>query len=185
MHHTSATPYNLLVPLFMCRCCVFVCRRYVGFNADATLEGSFLAGPEVGFSITWSKQGTSSAIGHGEVAPTTFIQSQTYQKQENAPRAAPGGLVLCKPTSVWGLCGYFVTPRGAQKLADACFPLQLANPEDMDEKSEEWGINIDGTMSKRVKEKKLEAYLVLPPLVTSPNDHSTSDTEKKNTQNGG
>jgi len=138
---------------------------YLGFNADATLRGRFLAGPKMDFAIDWVRPESKKRYGHGEVCPTDFYECGT---------AASNNQVVCQPTELWGLCGYYISPRGAKRLKDACFPLTLAQPGD--DYYERRVINIDASMSKQIRCGKVEAYAVLPPLVTSPNDHVTSDT---------
>jgi len=79
------------------------------------------------------------------------------------PEKAPEGeLLLARVLDIHGICGYAVSGRGARRLLEACFPMTATS--------------IDGTISRQTREGRLQALIVIPPLVLSPNDHADSDT---------
>lgn len=79
------------------------------------------------------------------------------------PEKPPQGeLLLARVLDIHGICGYAVSARGARRLLEACFPMTATS--------------IDGTISRKTREGLLQAWIAIPPLVLSPNDHADSDT---------
>src|SRR5262249_3522433 len=79
--------------------------------------------------------------------------------------------------NAFGTVCYSMTPKGAQKLSAACFPLRndLFWLEALGRNICNFGI--DSVMNKYYKE--LRAYVVFPPLVWTENDKKTSDVACK------
>lgn len=90
-----------------------------------------------------------------------------------------GSTTLYRLNNAFGLCGYALSPSGARKLVELCFPMDnrplyirfwnKASPCK----------TIDMMMNCFFSE--LRSYVCFPPLVLSPNDHTTSTTLKRET----
>jgi len=79
------------------------------------------------------------------------------------PTTGPWRRLFARTYKCWGLCGYVVTPAGAQKLLTGCFPLKG---------------NIDGHMIDLMRSGEVCAYAVVPPLAAVENDiNNCSDTQ--------
>jgi glycosyl transferase, family 25 len=74
--------------------------------------------------------------------------------------------------TAFGLCCYWVTPLGAKKLLEMCYPLTLEGT-DIPFMRDKWpGSAIDGRMNAFYK--MLNAYVLRPFLAYSPNDDSST-----------
>ncbi len=76
----------------------------------------------------------------------------------------------------WGTLCYAVSPKGAQRLLDLCFPLSSATEIFM------FGQNrglkpytLDGMINLAMQRAPVSAYCVFPPLAVSANDVAGSD----------
>eukprot|EP00912_Choanoflagellata_sp_UC4_P000218 UC4_evm8s135 len=145
---------------------------YFGFNADASLQGSFQGGPGLDFKIRWNPPLLNRSLGHGEHFPINWAENWPIDD-----------FLLYRPKKIFGLCGYAVKPAGAKKLIDSCFPLQLLNESAQTETKEKElsstnspSFHIDDIMALQIRQKKIRALGILPPIIMSNNCHADSDT---------
>jgi hypothetical protein len=78
---------------------------------------------------------------------------------------------------VFGLPCYTISPQGARRFSELCFPLRR---ECIPVPSLGWNLrnaNIDALMNKHYG--SLTAYVAIPPLVWTENDKRTSDIHSK------
>jgi hypothetical protein len=78
----------------------------------------------------------------------------------------------------WGTLAYTITPAGARKLLEHCYPL---NPERL-VRTPDGLVNafgLDGMIMAAVQRQELSAKAYFPPLAIGPNDKSTSDVVEK------
>ena len=76
----------------------------------------------------------------------------------------------------FGLCGYAVSPKGADKLIERCFPMDN-RPVYIDEENRSFpAYGIDCMMVSAYP--SIGAFMCFPPLVMTPNDQTTSQTVK-------
>lgn len=76
----------------------------------------------------------------------------------------------------WGTLSYVVSPAGAQRLLELCFPMRAETEVFMfgqNRTMKPYGI--DGMINLALQRAPLSAYCVTPPLVVGPNDAATSD----------
>jgi GR25 family glycosyltransferase involved in LPS biosynthesis len=81
---------------------------------------------------------------------------------------------LARLANAFGICGYAISPHGAERLLKLCFPMDdrvlaiegIARPVLVS--------SLDGMMNSFYAD--LDAYVCWPPLVLSPNDQATSST---------
>ncbi len=121
---------------------------HLGFNTDAPVTIR-LDSPRMEIQLICQENGRPIAAG----AP--FAVSWPERPRE-------GEVLLARVLDIHGICGYAVSTRGARRLLEACFPMTATS--------------IDGTISRKTREGLLEAWIAIPPLVLSPNDHAASDT---------
>lgn len=121
---------------------------HLGFNTDAPVTIR-LDSPRMEIRLTCEENGRP--IAPGVPFPVSWPE-----------RSREGEMLLARVLDIHGICGYAVCTRGARRLLDACFPMTATS--------------IDGTISRQTREGLLDALIVLPPLVLSPNDHAASDT---------
>lgn len=121
---------------------------HLGFNTDAPVTIR-LDSPRMEIRLTCEENGRPIAPG----MPFPVVWPE---------RPREGEVLLARVLDIHGICGYAVSARGARRLLDACFPMTATS--------------IDGTISRQTREGLLDAWIVLPPLVLSPNDHAASDT---------
>lgn len=121
---------------------------HLGFNTDAPVTIQ-LDCPRIDVQLICQENGRPIGLG----AP--FAISWPEKPYE-------GEMLLARVIDIHGTCGYAVSARGARRLLAACFPLSATS--------------IDGAISRKTREGLLQALIVIPPLVVSPNDHADSDT---------
>jgi glycosyl transferase family 25 len=80
--------------------------------------------------------------------------------------------VLLRLRHAFGICGYAVSPSGAAKLRDGCFPMDNRMLEFPNTGRRFRAYSIDGLMNSIYASMK--AYVCVPPLVLPPNDKSKS-----------
>lgn len=87
------------------------------------------------------------------------------------PRRPPP--VLHAAVMVWGCIAYVVTPRGAERLLQTCFPLSSKGKVHMHSEGRDVRTNgIDGMMNLGLQSGQLRGFVFFPPLAISPNDLS-------------
>lgn len=121
---------------------------HLGFNTDAPVTVR-LDSPRMEIQLICQQDGRP-------IAPGVPFDISWPER----PRV--GEALLARVLDVHGICGYAVSARGARRLVEACFPMTATS--------------IDGTISRQTREGLLDAWIVIPPLVLSPNDHAASDT---------
>lgn len=73
----------------------------------------------------------------------------------------------------WGILGYAVSPEGAQRLLNACFPLSSAPPiRDPLTGRVHRPNGMDGMINAALQQGTVRALACVPPLVIGPNDQS-------------
>lgn len=75
--------------------------------------------------------------------------------------------------NAFGACGYAISPLGARKLLQQCFPI-IRRPLLIRGRQPMMVMTIDGPMN--IAYPTIDAHICLPPLVMTPNDHATSST---------
>ncbi len=93
-----------------------------------------------------------------------------------AHRSARADVRPYRLANAFGICGYVVSPLGARKLLERCFPMRrqlLVIPGFQSL----YIATLDGPMN--VVYPTIDAYICLPPLVMTPNDQATSQTVTK------
>ena len=95
-----------------------------------------------------------------------------FQQQEMSPGLFP---LIC----AMGVPAYTVSPRGAEKLLDWCFPLapgEVYYPG-LEQKVAHTGIDV--VMNSFFRESHAQAFVAFPPLVVTPNDWTVSTIQTK------
>ncbi len=76
----------------------------------------------------------------------------------------------------FGICGYAISPQGAERLRASCFPMDNRMLEFPATNKRFPAYSIDGLMNAVYRE--MAAYACIPPLVLAPNDKSSSTVMK-------
>ena len=84
---------------------------------------------------------------------------------------------LLRVRSYFGNCGYIISPRGAQRLLDACFPLRTVALELPPQRKTIVTRTLDGLISRALGH--CVAYALVPPIVVTPKEQTTSETVTK------
>lgn len=80
---------------------------------------------------------------------------------------------LARGVMVWGILGYAVSPKGARRLLDCCFPLSGAAEVRMHaEQRSTPATGLDGMINAALQRDQIRALVCYPPLVIGPNDQS-------------
>ena len=129
---------------------------YLGFNTDAV-------------TAVQSIDGLKALLYFDEAAKRTPGYFDAFTRL-HAPAPTP---LLC--FQAWGTLCYAVSPAGAQRLLELCFPMNAETDVFM------FGRNrtlkpygIDGAINVALQRAPLNAYCVVPPLVVSDNDAAKS-----------
>lgn len=78
----------------------------------------------------------------------------------------------------WGTLAYAITPAGARRLIDACFPLSSRERiEIIGEQRSFAPYGLDGMVNLAIQKGKLNVVACYPPLVLGPNSHADSDIQ--------
>jgi len=130
---------------------------YLGYNTDAVVA-------------TQSDDGLKALLFFDEGAKRAPGYFDAFARL-HAPTPTP---LQC--FQAWGTLAYVVSPAGAQRLLELCFPMRADMEVYM------FGQNrtlkpfgIDGMINLALQRAPLNAYCVTPPLVVGPNDTATSD----------
>lgn len=113
----------------------------------------------------------------GDRAPAVMAFDQrSVVAQIDAFRQSRRPSTVLRLDKCYGTPAYAITPRGAQKFIDLCFPIEdrkvvfpLTNKSYL-------MTGIDMAMSQAFP--KTQSYVAFPPLALSPNDHATSSVQK-------
>lgn len=130
---------------------------YLGYNTDAMVA-------------TQSVDGLKALLMFDESAK----RAPTYFDTFTRLLAPPSALLRC--FQAWGVLGYLVSPAGAQRLLELCFPMRADTEIVMfgqNRKLKPYGI--DGMINVALQRAPLNAYCLMPPLIVGPNDAATSD----------
>lgn len=107
-----------------------------------------------------------------------FVNSATFPRYPSAEylsgfRLSTEASAPARLISAFGICGYAITPRGAQRFLERCFPMDkrtlhlLGFPP----------VRVSGIDSMmNAFYGSLDAYVCFPPLVMTPNEQATSAT---------
>lgn len=156
---------------------------------DACLRGDFRAQAEgvlaqvpAGWDVVFLGYNTNALV----AVQTSDGLKSLIHFDETAKRApgyfeafaaahAPAPTVL-RCFQAWGTLCYAVSPQGAQRLLDLCFPLSSATEIFM------FGQNralkpytLDGMINLALQRAPIEAYCAFPPIAVSSNDAAGSD----------
>ena len=132
---------------------------YLGYNTDATIAIENADGSVSSIAFDDSIKGQS----------TFFEEFRTAAYESEPPHVA-------RCYQAWGLLAYVVSPAGASKLCQRCFPLDSHNVIEMiGEDRLIRPTSFDGMVNIALK-SGIRAFCCLPPLALSPNDHADSDT---------
>lgn len=130
---------------------------YLGYNTDAVVA-------------TQSVDGLKALLMFDESAKRAPGYFDAFARL-HAPAPA---LLQCY--QAWGVLGYAVSPIGAQRLLELCFPMRADTEIFMfgqNRKLKPYGI--DGMINVALQRAPLNAYCLHPPLIVGPNDPATSD----------
>lgn len=124
---------------------------HFGFNTDSTLEIEIVPGCFV--------------FGHfGRWYPTS-VEGQRFVKTS-------GSVAAVKLITGYGTCAYAVSPRGAQKLLDKCFPLSWTMHPLRAFHAILRGETADAVMNVHYQE--MSSFVCVPPIALALNDKATS-----------
>ena len=84
---------------------------------------------------------------------------------------------LCQLNICFGLPAYWINPKIANELLDACMPLQVEQNTMMRGIPEHVLVTLDGMLTNRYK--SINAKVIIPPLAIALNDQETSLTRRK------
>jgi hypothetical protein len=90
--------------------------------------------------------------------------------------AARAPVAIFRLRHAFGICGYAISPQGAAKLRERCFPMDNRMIEFPATNKRFPAYSIDGMMNAFYR--ALDAYACLPPLVLAPNDKAASTVMK-------
>lgn len=130
---------------------------YLGYNTDSVVA-------------TQSEDGLKALLFFDETAKRAPGFFDSFARL-NAPTPTP---LQCY--QVWGNLCYVVSPAGAQRLLELCFPMRADIEVFMfgqNRKLKPFGI--DGIVNVALQRAPLNAYCLVPPLAVGPNDGATSD----------
>ena len=107
-----------------------------------------------------------------------FVNSGIFPRYPSADylsgfRLLTEALAPARLTTAFGICGYVITPRGAQRLLERCFPMDN-RPLHLLGRQAKRVFGIDSMMNAFYG--SLDAYVCFPPLVMTPNEQATSTT---------
>jgi glycosyl transferase, family 25 len=85
-------------------------------------------------------------------------------------------VALCRVLLAFGICGYAITPRGAEHLLRHCFPLDNRPVRLAVSRREVSAYGIDCMMADAYR--KIKALLCWPQLVMTPNEHRSSQIQR-------
>lgn len=85
---------------------------------------------------------------------------------------SPGSVSVVPLITAFGTCAYAVSPQGARKLLDKCFPLNWTFHYLKAFKFVLQGVTSDAVMCKYYAE--MGAFVCIPPIALAPNDKTTS-----------
>jgi len=129
---------------------------FFGYNTDAAIA---VITPEALFGVIVFDD-------HAKKKPGYFEKFATA-----APETPPPSVFTA--ARVWGTLGYMVTPRGAQRLLDACFPLSSEDAILLHvEQRTVPPVALDGMINLALQRGLVTAKCCFPPIVAGPNDDS-------------
>jgi len=96
--------------------------------------------------------------------------------QAAAPMPPPP---LVRTHLCWGLLAYAISPQGAAKLLDQCFPLQSVSVELVRNRQRVEGFAVDMAVNAALQRGAVSALLCFPPVVLGPNGDSDLDARKR------
>lgn len=130
---------------------------YFGYNTDAVVA-------------TQSDDGLRTLLFFDESAKRTPAYFDAFSRLK-APAPA-----LLRCFQAWGTLCYAVSPAGAQRLLELCFPMRAdADIFMFGQNRTIKPFGIDGMINLALQRAPLNAYCVTPPLVAGPNDAASSD----------
>lgn len=130
---------------------------YFGYNFDQPLA-------------VYAADGLMAVMRFAEEAVADAAWLESFAKR---PGVAPTVTTVLRPTVLWGLPAYAVTPAGALKLLSEGFPLRnhdLSLPQ-----GQSISRGIDGSILALIQTGEITAGCCFPPIAISPNNDS--DTE--------
>jgi hypothetical protein len=131
---------------------------YLGYNTDATIA-------------LICEDGSISPIAFGDSIKTQSDFFYHYSKCAYANELP----LVARCCQIWGTLAYMVSPEGAAKLCQSCFPLNSNTVIEMlGEGRSICASTADGMINLAMR-RDVRAFCCLPPLVLGPNDHTDSD----------
>lgn len=125
--------------------------------------------------ILWGHNYDTSAafnIGHDRGPAVAFFSQADIVKNSTSFSNLTVTSHAFKLIQTLGICGYTVSPQGAQKLLRRCIPIKKETFYHKQLGKTLPGTSIDHVMSHHYAE--LDAFVCLPPLCITKNDHATS-----------
>lgn len=130
---------------------------YLGYNTDTLLAAETPEGLKVLMQVD----------GAAKRAPGFFETFSTL-------RARPATALGCY--QAWGTLCYAITPRGAARLLEACFPISAAREVVMFGQNRTMApYGIDGMINAALQREPIAAFCAVPALALSLNDQADSD----------
>ncbi|MCX5496333.1 glycosyltransferase family 25 protein [Kaistia dalseonensis] len=164
---------------------------YLIFEDDCCLRGDFwrhaqpiMARQAVEHDLIVFGFNTDAAIAvrsaDGVFSAIRFDESVKYRPGyfEQYARLRDGRPNLFRCHQFWGILAYAVSPKGARRLLDLCFPLASREPIRLigdDRAILPYGL--DGSINLALQQGKLDTLICYPPLALGPNSHATSDIQ--------
>jgi glycosyl transferase, family 25 len=95
-----------------------------------------------------------------------------FEKYAHAAPEVPSPRVLVAMRA-WGTLGYAISPRGAARLLEVCFPLSQAGRIRLQvEGREVEPMALDGMINLALQEQRVSGRICFPPIVSGPNDET-------------
>lgn len=113
------------------------------------------------------------AFGNGAQAEPGYFDR--YARQ--APPSPPP--TLYQTYLIWGLLAYAVSPAGAAKLLELCFPLRPVSVDLLENGRKLESCAVDAQINAALQQGSLRALASFPPVVIGPNADSDLDGRKR------
>lgn len=131
---------------------------YLGFNTNASL---CVEGPEGLISVVLFDESCKRSPDY-------------FRRYSRLCSARPPNVLRC--LQAWGHPAYMVTPRGAKRLLERCFPLRSSPPLPLLGQNRQISpYTLDGLINLALLRQGIESRCCFPPLVLTPNDYHGSD----------
>jgi glycosyl transferase, family 25 len=122
------------------------------------------------FNFDWPIQ----VVLHRSIGPTVMVFEQDIMvRQIDDWRRASFQPMITRLLSCAGTAAYSISPQGARRYLEHCLPIGREEPPDVLKRRKTWeNHGLDTEMSRH--HGNLAAYVSMPPLALTPNDHTRS-----------